>query len=185
MSVLRKRLRLHVLSRPGAFARAAHLSASNALARKRAVSKLKSQCPGVARRIRVGGRHACLVVLAGGYASDRHAVAQAVADTLGRPLHVISKYIGETEKNLDIAFEEAAGDDAVLFFDEADALLGKRTQVRDAHDRYANIEVSYLLARAEQFDSVVILASNLRSEEIDESIRRYTLVVDVASGDDD
>ena len=72
---------------------------------------------------------------------------------------VVSKYIGETEKNLDRVFQDAAASGAVLLFDEADALFGKRTDVKDAHDRYANIEVSYLLDRLEAFDGVVILTT--------------------------
>ena len=75
---------------------------------------------------------------------------------------VVSKYIGETEKNLERVFTAAADADAILFFDEADALFGKRSDVRDAHDRYANIEVAYLLQRMEEYDGLAILATNLR-----------------------
>jgi MoxR-like ATPase len=83
----------------------------------------------------------------------------------------VSKYIGETEKNLDRIFTGARAADAVLFFDEADALFGKRSDVKDAHDRYANIEVAYLLQRLEEHDGVVILASNL-SRNIDPAFSR-------------
>lgn len=74
---------------------------------------------------------------------------------------VVSKYIGETEKNLDRVFRAAHNSNAILFFDEADALFGKRSEVKDAHDRYANIEVAYLLQRMEQHEGAVILATNL------------------------
>ncbi len=84
---------------------------------------------------------------------------------------VVSKYIGETEKNLERIFSEAASSNAILFFDEADALFGKRSEVRDSHDRYANIEISYLLQRMEAYDGVTILATNLRAN-LDEAFTR-------------
>jgi hypothetical protein len=84
---------------------------------------------------------------------------------------VVSKYIGETEKNLATLFDRAEHKDWILFFDEADALFGKRTQVRDAHDRYANQEVSFLLQRIETFGGLAILASNLAGN-VDESFAR-------------
>ena len=84
---------------------------------------------------------------------------------------VVSKYIGETEKNLSAIFREAETSNAILFFDEADALFGKRSEVKDAHDRYANIEINYLLQRMEEFAGLVILATNLR-KNIDEAFFR-------------
>ena len=84
---------------------------------------------------------------------------------------VVSKYIGETEKNLSRIFDEAGKGDAVLLFDEADALFGKRSEVRDAHDRYANVEVNYLLQRVETYDGVVILTTNFK-RNIDEAFTR-------------
>jgi len=75
----------------------------------------------------------------------------------------VSKYIGETEKNLRRLFDAAEDGGAVLFFDEADALFGKRSEVRDSHDRYANIEVSYLLQRLEAYQGLAILATNMKS----------------------
>ncbi|HET6646247.1 MAG TPA: ATP-binding protein, partial [Pyrinomonadaceae bacterium] len=84
---------------------------------------------------------------------------------------IVSKYIGETEKNLDRIFRAAQMSNAILFFDEADALFGKRSEVKDAHDRYANIEVAYLLQKIEEYEGVVILASNL-SKNIDEAFSR-------------
>lgn len=90
---------------------------------------------------------------------------------------VVSKYIGETEKNLGRVFDQAEHRGWILFFDEADALFGKRTRVEDSHDRYANQEVSFLLQRIEDFDGVVILASNLRHNIDDAFLRRFQSVV--------
>ncbi|MFC6344807.1 ATP-binding protein, partial [Nocardioides hankookensis] len=94
--------------------------------------------------------------------------AHVVADSLGMDLYqvdlssIVDKYIGETEKNLERVFVEAEATNAVLFFDEADALFGSRSEVKDAKDRYANQEIAYLLQRMEQFDGITVLASNLR-----------------------
>ncbi|MDO9074802.1 MAG: ATP-binding protein [Rubrivivax sp.] len=93
---------------------------------------------------------------------------------------LVSKWIGETEKNLAAAFDQAEGTGAVLFFDEADALFGKRTEVSDAHDRYANIESAYLLARLERFDGVAILATNLRGNLDKAFLRRFELALEFA-----
>lgn len=90
---------------------------------------------------------------------------------------VVSKYIGETEKNLENLFAKAEAKNWILFFDEADALFGKRTGVRDAHDKYANQEVSYLLQRVEDFDGLVILASNMKNNIDDAFIRRFNSIV--------
>jgi SpoVK/Ycf46/Vps4 family AAA+-type ATPase len=90
---------------------------------------------------------------------------------------VVSKYIGETEKNLSNLFNKAAHKDWILFFDEADAIFGKRTNVRDAHDKYANQEVSYLLQRVESHPGLIILASNFR-DNIDEAFtRRFQSII--------
>ncbi|MGR9044357.1 MAG: ATP-binding protein, partial [Gammaproteobacteria bacterium] len=90
---------------------------------------------------------------------------------------IISKYIGETEKNLSRLFERAENKDWILFFDEADALFGKRTDIRDAHDKYANQEVAYLLQRIESYNGLVILASNQRAN-IDEAFtRRFQAII--------
>jgi SpoVK/Ycf46/Vps4 family AAA+-type ATPase len=92
--------------------------------------------------------------------------------------NVVSKYIGETEKNLAKVFEEAEASNSILFFDEADALFGKRSEVKDAHDRYANIEINYLLQRMEEFEGLVIMASNLRKNIDDGFFRRMQFVVE-------
>jgi SpoVK/Ycf46/Vps4 family AAA+-type ATPase len=90
---------------------------------------------------------------------------------------VVSKYIGETEKNLKVVFDKAQSRGWILFFDEADALFGKRTDVSDSKDRYANQEVSYLLQRVESFDGVVILATNNRDNMDKAFTRRFQVVV--------
>jgi hypothetical protein len=98
---------------------------------------------------------------------------------------VVSKYIGETEKSLNSIFQEAQASNAILFFDEADALFGKRTEVKDSHDRYANIEVSYLLQKMEEYDGIAILATNLR-KNIDEAfLRRMQFIIDFPFPDEE
>jgi AAA+ superfamily predicted ATPase len=109
------------------------------------------------------------------------------ASLLGKQFHrdvyridlsqVVSKYIGETEKNLEKIFSKAEHKDWILFFDEADALFGKRSGVQNAHDRYANQEVSYLLQRVEDFPGLIILASNFRSNLDAAFIRRFNYVI--------
>ncbi len=110
--------------------------------------------------------------------------AEVVGGELGLDLYavdlaaVVDKYVGETEKNLERIFTEAAGVNAVLLFDEADAIFGKRSAVSDAHDRYANIESAYLLQRMESFHGVALLATNLRANLDDAFTRRLDMVVD-------
>ncbi|MGE3308997.1 MAG: ATP-binding protein [Limisphaerales bacterium] len=96
---------------------------------------------------------------------------------------VVSKWIGETEKNLAAVFDTAERAQAVLFFDEADALFGRRTEVSDAHDRYANLETAYLLARLERFEGLAILATNLRQNIDPAFLRRLEFVVDFEDPD--
>ncbi|RNI33806.1 ATP-binding protein [Hanamia caeni] len=90
---------------------------------------------------------------------------------------VVSKYIGETEKNLELLFARAEDKGWILFFDEADALFGKRTNVKDAHDKYANQEVSYLLQRIEDFNGLIILATNMKNNIDDAFIRRFNAIL--------
>jgi SpoVK/Ycf46/Vps4 family AAA+-type ATPase len=110
--------------------------------------------------------------------------AEIVAAELGLDLYkidlstIVSKFIGETEKNLERIFNEAESSNAILFFDEADAIFGKRSEVKDAHDRYANMEVSYLLQRMEAYNGVTILATNLRTNLDDAFLRRLQFAVD-------
>jgi SpoVK/Ycf46/Vps4 family AAA+-type ATPase len=109
---------------------------------------------------------------------------EAIAGELGVPLFVVDlasvvdKYIGETEKNLEDVFRTVENEDGVLLFDEADALFGKRSDVSDARDRYANIEVAYLLQRIEAFDGLAILTTNLRANLDDAFQRRLDMIVD-------
>jgi SpoVK/Ycf46/Vps4 family AAA+-type ATPase len=98
---------------------------------------------------------------------------------------VVSKYIGETEKNLDKIFTEAETSNAILFFDEADALFGKRSEVKDAHDRYANIEIGYLLQKMEEYEGMTILATNLRKNMDEAFVRRLRFSVEFPFPDRD
>ena len=90
---------------------------------------------------------------------------------------VVSKYIGETEKNLNRIFDAANDSNAILFFDEADALFGKRSEVKDAHDRYANIEIAYLLQKMEEYSGIVILTTNLQKNMDDAFLRRIRFII--------
>jgi SpoVK/Ycf46/Vps4 family AAA+-type ATPase len=115
--------------------------------------------------------------------------AEALAASLQLDLYqvnlatVVDKYIGETEKNLERIFSAAEGVNGVIFFDEADALFGKRSEVSDAKDRYANVEVAYLLQRLESFGGVAILATNLRTNVDDAFTRRLDALVDFPEPD--
>ncbi|MFJ2746138.1 ATP-binding protein [Streptomyces sp. NPDC087440] len=132
-----------------------------------------------------GGRgRGVLGLFAGASGTGKTLSAEVVAADLGLDLYVVQlssivdKYVGETEKNLERIFTEADRTDAVLLFDEADAVFGKRSEVKDAHDRYANMESAYLLQRLESFDGIALLTTNLRGN-IDEAFtRRLDLVVD-------
>jgi AAA+ superfamily predicted ATPase len=158
-----------------------------------AVTQLREMCQRVAQRHRVlgewgFGRKLSLgkganALFAGPSGTGKTMAAEIIANELGLDLYridlsgVVSKYIGETEKNLDRIFTTAENANAILFFDEADALFGKRSEVRDSHDRYANIEISYLLQKMEQYEGVTILATNLR-QNLDESfVRRLAFTV--------
>jgi SpoVK/Ycf46/Vps4 family AAA+-type ATPase len=113
--------------------------------------------------------------------------AEILAAHLGFDLYridlarVVSKYIGETEENLDRVFDAAEGSGAILFFDEADALFGRRTEVRDSHDRYANMEINYLLERMEDYAGLAILAINRRRNLGASFLRRFRFVVEFPS----
>ena len=98
---------------------------------------------------------------------------------------VVSKYIGETEKNLNRIFTAAENSNGILFFDEADALFGKRSEVRDSHDRYANIEISYLLQKMEEYAGVSILATNLRQNLDDAFVRRLQFIIEFPFPDEE
>ena len=124
------------------------------------------------------------VLFSGPPGTGKTMAADIIAGALALDLYkidlssVVSKYIGETEKNLAKIFAEAESSNAILFFDEADALFGRRSEVRDAHDRYANIEISYLLQRVEEYEGVVILATN-RNKDMDEAfVRRLHFIIE-------
>ncbi len=123
-------------------------------------------------------------LFAGDSGTGKTMSAEVMAGELGLDLYVIDlstvidKYVGETEKHLDRIFSEADRVNGVLLFDEADAVFGKRSDVKDSHDRYANVEVAYLLQRMELFDGVAILTTNLRSNLDDAFTRRLDSVVD-------
>jgi hypothetical protein len=137
-------------------------------------------------RMRPGGGRGRGVagLFAGESGTGKTMSAEVIAASLGLDLYtvnlatVVDKYVGETEKNLERIFTEAAGVNGVLLFDEADAIFGKRSEVRDAHDRYANIESAYLLQRMETFDGIVVLATNLRANLDEAFTRRLDVVVD-------
>jgi len=129
------------------------------------------------------GKGLC-VLFAGPSGTGKTMAADIIAGELGLDLYkidlstVVSKYIGETEKNLSKIFTEAETSNAILFFDEADALFGKRSEVKDSHDRYANIETGYLLQRMEEHEGVVILASNFRKNMDEAFVRRLHFTVE-------
>jgi SpoVK/Ycf46/Vps4 family AAA+-type ATPase len=122
-------------------------------------------------------------VFAGGSGTGKTMAAEVIAGALHLDLYridlssVVSKYIGETEKNLRRVFDAADGGGAILLFDEADALFGKRSEVKDSHDRYANIEVSYLLQRMESYRGLAILTTNMKSALDTAFLRRIRFVV--------
>jgi SpoVK/Ycf46/Vps4 family AAA+-type ATPase len=136
---------------------------------------------GFARRLTYGAGVNAL--FSGPSGTGKTMAAEVMAGELGVDLFrvdlagVVSKYIGETEKNLDRVFSAAVDANGIVFFDEADALFGKRSEVRDSHDRYANIEISYLLQKMEQFDGIAILATNLRGNLDDAFVRRLAFAV--------
>jgi hypothetical protein len=117
------------------------------------------------------------VLFCGPPGTGKTMAAEVLCQSLNIPMYridlsqVVNKYIGETEKNLKKIFDAAELSDCILFFDEADALFGKRTEVKDAHDRFANIEISYLLERMERFKGLAILATN-RRKDLDEAFMR-------------
>jgi hypothetical protein len=131
------------------------------------------------------------VLFTGDSGTGKTMSAEVVAHSLGLDLYVIDlstvvdKYIGETEKNLDRIFAEADRVNGVLLFDEADAIFGKRSEVKDARDRYANVEVAYLLQRMEQFEGVAILTTNLRANVDEAFLRRIDVLVEFSVPDPD
>ncbi len=123
------------------------------------------------------------ILFAGAPGTGKTMCAQVIANQLNMEMYkinlsqVVSKYIGETEKNLRAVFNEARNANCILFFDECDALFGKRSEVKDSHDRNANVEVAYLLQQIEEYDGVCILATNLIGNIDAAFMRRITFVV--------
>ncbi|MGV9712386.1 ATP-binding protein [Gordonia sp. NPDC003424] len=151
----------------------------------------REQVLGEWRMRRGGGRgHGVIGLFAGESGTGKTMAAEVLAGDLGLEMYtvslssVVSKWVGETEKNLDRIFDEAELVNAVLVFDEADALFGKRSEVRDAHDRYANVETAYLLQRMEAFDGLAILTTNLRSNLDEAFTRRLDAVVEFPRPDE-
>ena len=140
---------------------------------------------------RLGLSQGLMSLFAGPSGTGKTMAADILARALGLDLYridlsgVVSKYIGETEKNLQHIFNEAESSNAILFFDEADALFGKRSEVKDAHDRYANIETAYLLQKMEEYAGVVILATNLKMNLDEAFMRRMHFVVDFPMPEED
>jgi ATP-dependent 26S proteasome regulatory subunit len=157
------------------------------------IAQLREICQRVTHRERVFGewgfdRKLSLgkgvnALFAGPSGTGKTMAAEIIANELALDLYkvelsgVVSKYIGETEKNLDQIFTAAEDSNAILFFDEADALFGRRSEVHDSHDRYANIEISYLLQKMEQYEGIAVLATNLRSSLDESFLRRLTFTV--------
>ena len=176
-------------SMPGAFERDDLLLPEDSLAKLRELEAHVTHGPRVfdtlgfaARQPRGRGVSA---LFAGPSGTGKTMAAQVLARALGRELYrvdlarMVSKYIGETEKNLRTIFAEAEHARCVLLFDEADALFGKRTEVRDSHDRYANLEVSYLLQLLEDTQHAVVLLATNRRDAIDGAfLRRFRFVID-------
>jgi winged helix domain-containing protein/ATPase family protein associated with various cellular activities (AAA) len=158
-----------------------------------ALAQLHELCDRVAQREQVLGRwgfgamlsrgRSVAALFSGPPGTGKTMAAEIIARELGLDLHridlsgVVSKWIGETEKNLSRIFDAAERANVVLLFDEAEALFGKRSEVRDSHDRYANVEVAYLLQRLETYDGLAILATNHIDDLDDAFMRRLTAVV--------
>ncbi len=129
-------------------------------------------------------------LFAGASGTGKTMAAEVLANELSLDLYridlssVVSKYIGETEKNLDKVFDIAGKSGAILLFDEADALFGKRSEVKDSHDRFANLEISYLMQRIEAFPGLVILTTNMKSSLDKAFVRRLRYLINFPVPDD-
>jgi len=155
---------------------------------RQVVAAVRAQCAARTRRVRnapLARPKGVPVLFTGKNPAGALVAAHTLARGLGMDLYridlsqVVSKYIGETEKNVSRVFDAAEKGRAVLLFDEADALFGKRTEVKDSHDRYANIEINYLLERIEGLGSLAILSTNNRRGLDDAFLRRFHFVIRV------
>ena len=146
---------------------------------------VKKKATPVRRAKKSEATSAAVLILSGSTALRRRKAAETLAETLKVDLFrvdlsaVVRKYIGETEKNLNDVFDKAESSGAILFFDEADVLFGKRSNVKDAHDRYANVELAHLLQRIEGHSGLIILTSNGK-QRIDQAFSDRTQVVVMA-----
>ena len=133
----------------------------------------------------VRGRKPTNILIRGGRKRQQESLARSLATAIGSDLSrvglkgVVSKYIGETEKNINQVFKRAAQTNTLLFFDEADALFGKRSEVRDAHDRYANLQTNYLLTQMEAHQGISILTTNKRHKPPKAFLRRFRYVIEL------
>ncbi len=161
---------------------------ADALLSKTAIARLREvagDCRVLMARNRRARAKSVFVLLTGAIGTEKTLAAEMLAKELRLGLYrvdlsaLVSKYVGETEKNLGLIFREAEQTEALLFFDEADALFGKRTDVKDSHDRYANIEVNYLLQRIEEFEGLVLLATNSRHNFDEAFLRRIRFEIDL------
>jgi len=144
---------------------------------------LPAGCAAQLRNVVMGSGGTVILTVSRG--ADKTHAAEALASAMGRSVtsvdlgQVVSRFVAETEKNLDRLFAAAEASGAVLFFDEADALFGKRSDVKDSHDRYANVEVGYLLQKIEAYAGIVVLVSNGRKNMDPAVLKRLRHVVDL------
>ncbi len=186
--ISRSRLEEHATLLQGAFTWQDLVLAEQEIAQLRAISSRLRHRALVLQRWGFGRRDAAgaglKILFAGEPGTGKTMACQVIANDLGLDLfrvdlsQTVSKFIGETEKNLGRLFDVAQDAGAVLFFDEADALFGKRSAISDAHDRYANLEVAYLLQRIEEFTGAVVLATNLRHNLDQAFLRRLDFLLD-------
>jgi len=153
------------------------------------VSQLKEISGHVKQRSRAFSRalnpaKGLIVLFSGPSGTGKIKAAEVIANELRLDLYridlsaAVGKYMGETEKNLNRLFDTTQASKTILFLDEGDALFGKRSEVKDAHDRYANIEVGYLLERMEDYDGMVILATNLKTNIDPAFVRRLRFIIE-------
>jgi SpoVK/Ycf46/Vps4 family AAA+-type ATPase len=133
------------------------------------------------KRSRKGGLN---ILFSGRLEASKNVAVEVIANELRLDVFridlamIVTKYISETEKNLNKIFREAENCDAILFFDEADALFGKRSEIRDAHDHYENIEINYLLGKIEEIRGLNILSTNSRKNVAEAVLRRMNFILD-------
>ncbi|HEX8315766.1 MAG TPA: ATP-binding protein [Flavisolibacter sp.] len=139
-----------------------------------------ARAKGIDSRSRTGGYR---VLFYGDNNMEKSLVVEQLSREHGKEVYrvdlskIVSKYIGETEKNLQAVFDKADGRDVILLFDEADALFGKRTNIRDSHDKYANLEINYLLQKLEEYSGLVILSTNQKANIDAPFMRRFQTVL--------